>query len=179
MNECVNICLCQNICIKNVQLQFLVKYTCVESVSGEVKQSHYLAVIFCVVHLTRRYELVKFLYFSFSVLGRVWFFPLWLKLFLLRIFLFYSISFHTIFPILKNLGVGIWDYNISDFFSVISVIDSSSTISVLDERLIKLLLIISATLSSINSVIDEMSVNHLWCSMRSLVILWMTDSFRV
>ena len=54
---------CYDVCIKNALLQFLVKCKCVESVKWEVKQSFYLAHIFCVVYSTSQYEFIKSLYF--------------------------------------------------------------------------------------------------------------------
>ena len=116
----VNICLCHDVYIKNVRLQFFVKCICVESVRGVVKQSYYLARIFCVVFLTSWYELTKSLYIFLSS-WRFLFFPPW--------------------------------FITSEFSSIISVVDFSSIISVINERLIKLPPIVSATLTVIISVI--------------------------
>ena len=92
MKDCVNICLCHDVCIKNIQLQFLVKCTCMGSARwGESQAKSLLACIFCIVFSTSRFELVKFLYFL-SVLGKVPFFPPWLKFFLNSFFVF-SIPF--------------------------------------------------------------------------------------
>ena len=91
LNDWINIWLCHDVCIKNILLQFLVKWTCVESVSVR-GQSYYFAHIFCVVYSTNEYELIKSSFFFLSVLGRVPFFHKWLKLFFIL-----SLSFSILF----------------------------------------------------------------------------------
>ena len=137
MNNCANICLCHDVCVKKVQPQFFVKCTCEESVSQiELLFCSYL--LYCLFNMTI-WSYCLYIFFCFLVLGRLPFFPRqgW-SCFFLILPSFFSIRF-LFLPFS-------WFTKCSHYLWIVIVL--SSIISVIVERSIKLLPVVSVTLSS-------------------------------
>ena len=144
MNDCLNICLCHDICIKNVQLQFLVKCTSIESVrgKGQTKLLFTLYLLFCLFD---------------KLIWIQWIFYIFLSKFLKEFYSWLELVFYSFLSLFQFLffspfswfsGFRCWHMRliIPGYFSIISVIDSSRIISVIDERLNKLQLVVSVTI---------------------------------